>query len=133
MMKKNSGKLLFLQHNANECSHYMHTCLNYEIKSKLDFILFQHSYIARDNIITISHSAYYYIVPNTELRPRVMIFARKQSRFDFCLRSNLCTDNDCLIIDISDKTKSYSEIIQLINIYNEKSLQKDCNEYTMQR
>jgi hypothetical protein len=62
-----------------------------------------------------------------------MIFARKQSRFDFCLRSDLCLDNDCLIIDISDKTKSFSETIRLINIYNEKSLQENCNEYTVQR
>lgn len=133
MMLTENGKILFLQHNANGCSHYMHTCLDHGLELKLDFILFQHSFIARDNITTISHSAYYCIIPDTKLRPRIMIFARKQSRFDFCLRSDLCLDNDCLIIDISNKTKSFSETIRLINIYNEKSLQENCNEYTVQR
>ena len=108
----------------------MHTCLDYRIELKLDFILFQHPFIGRDNI-TISHSTYYCIMSNSSLslRPRVMIFARKQSRFDFCLRSDLISDNDCIVIDISDKTKSYSETIQLINIYNEKSLQENSNKY----
>ena len=131
-MLTKSSKILFLQHNVNGCSHYMHTCLDYGIEYKLDFILFQHPFIGRDNI-TISHSAYYCIMPDTELRPRVMIFARKQSRFDFCLRSDLISDNDCMIIDITDKTKKYSETIQLINIYNEKSLQENSNKYTIQR
>ena len=56
----------------------MHTCLKYEIELKLDFILFQESYIARDNKTTIAYSAYYCIVPEfQEIRFRVMIFARK--------------------------------------------------------
>ena len=67
------------------------------------------------------------------IRPRVMIFARKQSRFDFCLRSDICIDSDILIIDIIDKTNSFSEAIQVINIYNEKSLEINCNEYTVKR
>jgi len=129
-----SGKILFLQHNANKNGHNMHTCLEYEIELELDFILFQEPYVARDNKTTIAHSAYYCIVPEfQEIRPRVMIFARKQSRFDFCMRSDICTDSDILILDITDRTRSFSETIQLINIYNEKSLKEDCNEYTVQR
>jgi len=62
-----------------------------------------------------------------------MIFARKQSRFDFCLRLDICTDSDILVIDIIDKTNSFLETIQVINIYNEKSLEIDCNEYTIKR
>ena len=50
-----------------------------------------------------------------------MIFARKQSRYDFCMRTDICIDNDILVIDITDKIKAYTETIQLINIYNEKS------------
>jgi len=60
-----------------------------------------------------------------------MIFARKQSRFNFCLRSDICTDSDILIIDIIDKTNNFSKTIQVINIYNEKSLEIDCNKYTV--
>ena len=62
-----------------------------------------------------------------------MIFIRKQLRFNFCLRFDIYTDNDILIIDIIDKTNSYSETIQLINIYNEKSLKEDCTKYTIKR
>jgi hypothetical protein len=112
----------------------MHTCLDYGIESSIDFILFQESYVARDNITTISHSAYYCIMPTIQdLRARVMIFARKQSRYDFCMRTDIYIDNNILIIDIIDKTKAYSETIQIINIYNEKSLKEDCNEYIVQR
>ena len=131
---KLSGKIQFIQHNTNRNPHVMHTCLDYAIKLKIDFVAFQEPYIAKDNITTISHSAFYCILPPTQnIRPRVMIFARKQSRFDFCLRSDICTDNDILIIDIIDKTSSYSEVIQLINIYNEKSLKEDCTKYTVKR
>jgi len=112
----------------------MHTCLDYAIKLKIDFVAFQESYITKDNIIIISHSAFYCILPSTQnIRPRIMIFTRKQSRFDFCLRLDICTDNDILIINIIDKTSSYFEVIQLINIYNEKSLKEDCTEYTVKR
>ena len=75
---KQNGKMQFIQHNANKSSHIMHTCLNYAIELKTDFILFQEPYVVKDNIITISHSAFYYIMPATQnIRPRVMIFARK--------------------------------------------------------
>ena len=131
---KLSGKMQFIQHNANRNPHTMHTCLDYAIELKTDFILFQEPYVAKDNITTISHSAFYCIMPATQnIRPRVMIFARKQSRFDFCLRLDICTDSDILVIDIINKTNSFSETIQVINIYNEKSLEIDCNEYIVKR
>ncbi len=63
-----------------------------------------------------------------EIRLRVTIFARRQSRYQFCLKSNICSDSDLLIINIINKIKSFSEIIQLINIYNEKSLIKNKND-----
>ena len=67
------------------------------------------------------------------IRSRVIIFARKQSRYQFCLRTDICSDSDLLIIDIVDKTKSFSETIQLINIYNEKSLLENRNDRTIER
>ena len=75
---KLSDKMQFIQHNVNRNPHIMHTCLNYAIELKTDFILFQEPYIAKDNITTISHSAFYCIMPATQnIRSRVMIFARK--------------------------------------------------------
>ena len=132
-MKKND-KIQFIQHNANKSNSIMHTCLDYAIKLKTDFIAFQESYVVKDNIIIISHSTFYYILSLTQnIRFRIIIFAKKQSRFDFCLRLDICTNNDILIINIINKINSYSETIQLINIYNEKSLLKDCNEYIIKR
>ncbi len=76
-MKQNS-KIQIFQHNANRNPHCMHTYLDYAIELKIDFILFQKPYIVKDNIITISHSAFYCIMPSTQnIRPRVIIFARK--------------------------------------------------------
>ena len=75
---KLSSKIQFIQHNTNRNPHVMHTCLDYAIKLKIDFVVFQEPYIAKDNITTISHFAFYYILPPTQnIRPRVMIFARK--------------------------------------------------------
>ncbi len=129
-----NGKILFLQHNSNTNAHIMHTCLEYSIENQIDYILFQESWFAKDNITTISHYAYYCIVSEYQnIRSRVIIFARKQSRYQFCLRSDICSDSDLLVIDIIDKTKSFTEIIQLINIYNEKSLLENNNERTIER
>src|SRR5438034_6364501 len=131
---QNNGKILFLQHNVNTNSHNMHTYLKYEIKNQIDYILFQESWFAKDNITTISHSAYYYIVPEyQDIRSRVIIFARKQSRYQFCLRLDIYSDSNLLVIDIIDKTKSFPETIQLINIYNEKSLLENRNDRIIER
>ena len=62
-----------------------------------------------------------------------MIFAKKSSRFQFCQRSDICSDTDIIIIDINDSLNSKTEVIQLINIYNEKSLAENNNEWTVKR
>ena len=60
----------------------MHTCLEIELELKIDYVLFQESYIDMIIKITISHSAYHYIIPESEeTKFRVMIFAKKSSRF----------------------------------------------------
>ena len=61
---------------------------------------------------TISHLAYYYIMPESEkIRSRVIIFARKNSRFQFCQRSDIYSDTDILIIDINNFLNSDTEVI----------------------
>src|SRR5437762_13714428 len=107
----------------------MHTYLEISLELKIDYILFQEPYIDTNIMITISHSAYYCIMPESEkIRSRVMIFAKKSSRFQFCQRSDICSDTDIIIIDINDSLNSKTEVIQLINIYNEKSLAENNNE-----
>jgi hypothetical protein len=73
-------------------------------------------------------------MPESEkIRLRVMIFAKRASRFQFCQRSDICSDTDILIIDINDSLNSNAEVIQLINVYNEKSLSENNNEWTVNR
>ena len=80
-------------------------------------------------MIIISHFIYYYIILESEkIKSKVMIFAKKSSRFQFCQRLDICFDTDILIIDINDSVNPNAEVIQLINIYNEKSLAENSNE-----
>ena len=81
----------------------MHTCLEIGLELKIDYILFQEPYINMTTKTTISHSAYYCIIPkNGEIKSRVIIFTKKDSRFQFYQRSNICSDTDILIININD-------------------------------
>ncbi len=114
----------------------MHTCLQIALELNIDFILFQEPYINVNNMTTISHSAFYCIIFETErTRSRVMIFAKKSSRFQFCQRSDIYSDTDIIIIDIHDSLNinANADVIQLINIYNEKSLSNNSNEWTVER
>jgi ribonuclease HI len=117
----------FLQNNVATKSAYMVTCLEIGLELGTDFILFQEPYI-RDSS-TISHPSYNVILPETSLRPRVAIFHRKLSQFQFCQRNDL-SSSDLLVIDILG---SQIPDLQLINIYNEKSLEPDQNEWTVNR
>ena len=112
----------------------MHIYLEIGLELKIDYILFQEPFINTDTMTTISHSAYYCIVPESEkIKSRVMIFAKKSSRFQFCQKSNICPDINILIININDSVNSNAEVIQLINVYNEKSLAENNNEWTVKR
>ena len=60
----------------------MHTCLEIDLELKIDYILFQESYIDIIIKITISYFTYYCIIlKNEEIKPRVIIFAKKSLRF----------------------------------------------------
>ena len=60
----------------------MHIYLEIDLELKIDYILFQEPYIDMITKITISHSAYYYIVlESEEIRSKIMIFAKKSLRF----------------------------------------------------
>jgi hypothetical protein len=127
-------KIQFLQQNVDRNDSKMHMCLQTGLELNIDFVIFQEPFINTNSMTTISHSSYYCIMPESEnIRPRVMIFAKKNSRFQFCQRSDICSDTDLLIIDINDSLNPKSEVIQLINIYNEKSLSNDNNEWTVKR
>ena len=112
----------------------MQSCLEIAIESCIDFILIQEPWIVFDNnvAITISHPAYYCILPDSHnIRPRVAIYARKQSKYQFCHRSDLTDDTDIIIIDISGPD---IDSFQIINVYNEKGLDTETNtSYIIER
>src|SRR6266480_5075549 len=127
--ENNAFRIQFMQQNVDKNDSKMHTCLQIDLELNIDFVLFQESFINTDSMTIISHSAYYCIMSESEkIRPRVMIFAKKSSRFQFCQKSDICSDTDILVIDINDSLNSKAEVIQLINVYNEKSLSENNNE-----
>src|SRR5216117_1054974 len=129
-----SSRIQFLQQNVDKNDSKMHTCLQIDMKLNIDFILFQEFFVNTNTMTTISHSAYYCIMSESEkIRFRIMIFAKKSSRFQFYQRSDICSDTDIIIIDINNSLNSETEVIQLINIYNEKSLAENNNEWTVKR
>src|SRR5438046_6985114 len=90
-----TSKIQFLQQNVDKNGSKMHTCLQIGLELNIDFVLFQESFVNTDSMTIISHSVYYCIMPESEkIRPRVMIFAKKNSRFQFCQRSDICSDTD---------------------------------------
>ena len=127
-----SSEIRFLQNNVGRTPDYMVTCLESGLELGTDFILFQEPYIREGS--TISHPSYDAILPSSSsssssIRPRVAIFHRKLSRFGFCQRDDLSSP-DLLVIDILGSQISN---LQLINIYNEKSLEPGINTWTIER
>ena len=129
------SNISFLQNNTRRTSAAMTSALQIAYEQKTDFVLMQEISINMElNLNTVvSHSAYYCILSEVnELRPRVAIYARKRSRFQAVARYDIISDNDILIIDIIDSKKEL-ETIQLVNIYNEKSLRENDNRWTIER
>ena len=80
-----------MQHNCARNTANMYTQLEIGLGRNIDFILVQELWIAQDNTYTISHTTYHTILPEScDVRPRVAIFAKKDSIYQFCYRSDLC-------------------------------------------
>ncbi len=86
------------------------------------------------NQITISHSAFNRILLEQEFnethKQRVIIFAFKSFKFSITPRSNLCSNTNIQILNISE-TNIQNFIV--LNIYNEKSQKSNSNDYTIER
>ncbi len=120
-----------MQHNCARNTANIYIYLEIGLKRNIDFILIQESQIVQDNIYIISHTAYHTILPEfCDIRPRVAVFVKKDLIHQFCYRSDLCKDNNIIILDILN-----SEIpdFQIMNIYNEKSLRENCNDWILNR
>jgi hypothetical protein len=95
----NNSKITFIQHNAAKSTANIYTILQYGVETHTDFILIQEPYVV-DSKNTVSHSVYYTILPDTLAKPRVLIYARKESTFEFC-QLDECKDPDIIIFEIS--------------------------------
>jgi len=117
----NHLKIEITQYNTARQVQIMHSCLEIAFKANIDFVLIQEPWIARDNIGTVSHPAYISILPprKENIRPRVAIFARKNTPYSYTARPDISTDSDILILQIAGPGISP---FQLINLYNEKGL-----------
>src|SRR6266536_5286856 len=127
----NHFKISIIQHNCARITANIHTYLKIGLERNIDFILIQESWIAKDNTYIISHITYHTILSEfCHVRPRIAVFAKKDLIHQFCYRSDLCQDNNIIILDILN-----SEIpdFQIINVYNEKSLKENCNDWTLNR
>src|SRR6266511_4137564 len=127
----NHFKISIMQHNCARITANIHTYLEIGLERNIDFIPIQELWIAKDNIYTISYTAYHTILSKFyDVRPRVAVFVKKDLIHQFCYRSDLCKDSDIIILDILN-----SEILdfQIMNVYNEKSLKKNCNDWTLNR
>ncbi len=127
----NHFKISIIQHNCARNTANIYTYLEIGLERNIDFILIQKSWIAQDNIYTISHTLYHTILPKfCDVRPRVAVFVKKDLIHQFCYRSDLCKDSDIIILDILN-----SEIsdFQIMNVYNKKSLKENCNDWILNR
>src|SRR6266498_3877260 len=127
----NHFKISIMQHNCARNTANMYIYLKIDLERNIDFILVQESWIAQDNIYIISHTTYHTILPEfCDVKSRVAIFAKKDSIHQFCYRSNLCKDSNIIILDILNSVISD---FQIINIYNEKSLKENCNDWILNK
>src|SRR6266536_672661 len=127
----NYFKISIMQHNCVRNIVNMYIYLEIGLERNIDFILIQELWIAKDNIYIIFYTTYHIILPKfCDVRPRVAVFVKKDLIYQFCYRSYLCKDSNIIILDILN-----SEIpdFQIMNVYNEKSLKENCNDWTLDR
>ena len=119
-----------MQHNIAKFILIIYSCFELAFKSNIDFILIQKPWIANDNQSIISYSAYQNILPiNQNIRLKVAIYIRKTFLYKYYIRPDIITDPDIIILDISGPGIK----IQIINIYNERSLISDNDDWIIKR
>src|SRR6266511_2741109 len=97
----NYFKISIMQHNCARNIANIHTYLKIGLKRNIDFILIQKLWIAQDNTYIISYTIYHTILPEfCDIKPRMAIFAKKDSTHQFCYRSDLYKDSNIIILDI---------------------------------
>lgn len=132
MNNTTKSKIRILQHNCAKSTNAMQSCLEYG-KQNVDIILMQEPWID-PNLTRISHSAYYCIMPNMNKndvhKPRVLSFVSKKLEFSITPRPDISSDSDIQVLNISGTN---IDNFTILNVYNEKCLKENSNEYTIER
>jgi len=98
--QNNNSKIEIIQHNTARQIPVIYSYLEIAFRANIDFILIQEPWITNDNIGTVSHPAYIGILPPLKkgIRPRVAIFARKNTPYSFTARPDISNNSDTLIL-----------------------------------
>ncbi len=125
-------KIQIVQHNYIKNVNVMHSLLNSTMNK--DIVLIQESWIFKDNKITVLHSTFTTLLSSSSLdvKSQTVIFINKNRQNFVCtLRLNIFMNSDLQTITIS--INNSSEIVLLLNIYNEKSQEEDSDLWTVKR
>ena len=125
---KIKGEISFIQHNVGKRQETHQTILEISFLRKIDIILLQEPAVWKNTLenrfFSISHPAFDLILPEKEkIRPRVLIYIRKNVVFQYKKDYSFPQDNDFLSLEISGTLEKFL----IFNIYNEKELDSESN------
>ncbi len=110
-MNNTSQEIKFLQHNCVKFTNTMISWLEYDLKKKINIICIQESWIESNQII-ISHSTFNKMLSEQKetYKQRIMIFVSKSFKFSVTSRSNLCSNTNIQILNISETNIETSQL-----------------------
>lgn len=127
-MKDN--KLRILQINLNRSIEATESVLQLAIEMKIDIIAVQEPWIlgsslsprdfTGENRRSVNHQSFLQILPEGNIRPRVMLYSSRELQAQISTSPSLPPDPDCLLLSIQINGFGF----QLLNIYEEASLQE---------
>ena len=125
-----SNKIRIIQHNTARSPNVIQTYLENSI-IVVDIVLIQELYISNGHV-TILYPIFINIAPNSIARPRVIAFINKNSAEHVTIisRPDIYQDFDIQVLDVfRDDLLN----IRLFNVYNERQVDGENNEYTIER
>ena len=120
-----------IQANLMKSSTITESLLELAIEQDIDILLIQEPRIISTtgnngevSFRSINHAAYTQLLPiyhssstETRIQPRTMAYIKRNINIQICLRSDLCADPDCMVLQVSTAGSEFF----LYNIYNQAS------------
>lgn len=123
---KQRGEITIIQHNTAKREEVQQTVLEVAARRKTDLLAIQEPCTWKEKtthkFYTISHNMYELILPSNPLiRPRVAVYIRKATNFQYKIRQDLGENSDFLPIEFCGPTERFL----FLNVYNEKELDRN--------